>query len=352
MKATEEGQIIGYALEGYTGSESDNLIVTFVNVGDWNGEVEEEVPGTQNVASQTGGAASNLASLNMSGDIFMGTHNILGIGRLQGMTSWSIETDGTMKTEALVKTVIDSYQGTKVETTAVTSPEVMITLTGTATLENGTAEIRYEDVVAEYNDVISALAPVRVVVTPNGPSSLYVSQKDHNHFVVKSFAGSSEVEFDWMVSAYRKGYEPEVTEVVVEEGDGIVTDTSAETGGTEEEAVNETTEEEPTTEETEADDTESTEDSVEEEADEVDETTDAEAAPDAETAEEVIEEVEEVVEETETAVEEEPADEVTEETSEAEVTEEPATPESPVETFVDSTSQDDGDEPVEEPSDS
>jgi hypothetical protein len=352
MKATEEGQIIGYALEGYTGSESDNLIVTFVNVGDWNGEVEEEVPGTQNIASQTGGAASNLASLNMSGDIFMGTHNILGIGRLQGMTSWSIETDGTMKTEALVKTVINSYQGTKVETAAVTSPEVMITLTGTATLENGSAEIRYEDVVAEYNDVISAIAPVRVVVTPNGPSSLYVSEKDHNHFVVKSFAGSSEVEFDWMVSAYRKGYEPEVTEVVVEEGDGVVTDTSTETGGTEEVAVDETTEEETTTQETEADDAESTSvDDSAEDAEEVD-TTETNSSTDDESVEEVIEEVEEVVEETETVVEEEPADEVTEETTEPEVTEELATPESPVETIVDSTSQDDGDEPVEEPSDS
>lgn len=336
MKATEEGQIIGYALENYTGSESDNLIVVFVNVGDWNGEVEAEVPGTTNVASQTGGTATNFASLNMSGNINMGTHNILGIGRLQGMNAWSIEADGTIKTEGLVKNVIDSYQGTRVETIAVTSPEATITLTGTATLENGSAEIRFENVVPEYNDVISATAPIRVVVTPNGPSSLYVSEKDQNHFVVKSFAGSSEVEFDWMVSAYRKGFDPDVTEVVVEEAEDTVTEDA-----TEEENLDETISEE-TTDEDSVEDTEAdaSEDASSEEV--MDEDTDTVSSTDDETVEEVVEEV----------VEDEPADEVTEEESETDVTEEPATPESPVENLVDSISQDDGDESVEEPSDS
>jgi hypothetical protein len=41
---------------------------------------------------------------------------------------------------------------------------------------------------------------------------LYVSEKDQNHFVVKSFGGNaSDVEFDWVVTGYRKGFEPKET---------------------------------------------------------------------------------------------------------------------------------------------
>ena len=146
----------------------------------------------------------------MSGNIYLATNQILSIGRLEGVSAvWSIESDGTIKTEGLIKTVTESYQGTKVETLAVTSPESVITLTGTATLVEGKAEVRFEEVLPEFNDVISAIAPVRVIVTPSGPVSLYVSEKDQNHFIVERFVGSADVEFDWMVTGYRKGYEPE-----------------------------------------------------------------------------------------------------------------------------------------------
>lgn len=217
MKAVEAGQVVGYALESYSGSDTDNLILTFVNVGYWSGNAEEIIPIVENTASQMSGV-TNFSALNMSGNIYLATNQILSIGRLEGISSvWSIESDGTIKTEALLKTVIDSYQNTKVETVATTSPEVMITLTGTATLVNGSAEVRFEDVAPDYNDVISAEAPIRVIVTANGPVSLYVSEKDQNHFRVERFAGSADVEFDWMVSAYRRGYEPDEETPVIEE---------------------------------------------------------------------------------------------------------------------------------------
>jgi hypothetical protein len=81
----------------------------------------------------------------------------------------------------------------------------------------GQVEVRFEDVSPEFNDVTAADAPLRVMVTPSGPVSLYVSEKDNNHFVVKQFAGeTADTEFDWMVIAYRKGYEPKPeTETVI-----------------------------------------------------------------------------------------------------------------------------------------
>ena len=213
-KATDAGRIIGYALEPYTeGSAPDNLILVFVNAGSYAGYGTNETIGTENTASTLSG---NLTALNMSGNIFMQGNQILDVGKIVGLGGkWSIDENGTILTKGLLKTVIESYQGTLVETVAVTSPDVQITLVGSAELVNGEAVIVFEDVKPEYNDIIDTASPVRVVVTPNGPVSLYVTAKDHNGFTVREMGGtSSGVTFDWMVSAYRKDFAPVVSSVV------------------------------------------------------------------------------------------------------------------------------------------
>ncbi|MBI2473467.1 hypothetical protein HYV70_02865, partial [Candidatus Uhrbacteria bacterium] len=226
-KATKPGSIIGYALESYDGT-GDGLIVTFVNVGYWGGEPTTAMPGTQNTASQTSTQRTEFTSLNLTGDISMNGYRVLNVGRLTGLVdTWSIESDGTIQTQGLIKNAIVSHQGEMVETIAVVSPEAVITLSGTAQLTQGEVEVRFEDVVPEYNDIISATAPLRVVVTPNGPVSLYVSEKDQNHFVVKRFAGEEDSSFDWIVTAYRRGYEP-VEEVRPEDTTEVQTTSQAE----------------------------------------------------------------------------------------------------------------------------
>lgn len=223
MKATAAGAIVGYALEPYDGN-GDDKIIAYVNVSYWNGGETPELPGTENVASTivVTQNASNLTSLNMNGSVYMTGNDILGVRRLAGISErWSIEEDGTVRTPGTLRTITESYQGERVETAAVTSPDVQITLTGTGTLENGEAIVSFEDVSASFNDVTSTIAPIRVVVTPNGPVSLYVFEKDNDGFGVRQVNGRDNgVTFDWMVSAYRKGYEPveeESAEETVEE---------------------------------------------------------------------------------------------------------------------------------------
>jgi hypothetical protein len=216
MKATRPGPIVGYAMEAFDGSGEDDLIVAFVNVSYWSGGDTSVLPGVENTASIVNNTyiqqtnANNLTALNMQGHIYMGGNSIVNIGRLTGVSDlWSVEEDGTVKTSATVKTVIRSYQGVQVETSAVTSPDVSITLVGTGVLQNGEAVITFEDVNAEFNDITSTSAPTRVIVTPNGPVSLYVTEKNHNGFGVRQVDGSDTgIEFDWMVTAYRKDYEP------------------------------------------------------------------------------------------------------------------------------------------------
>jgi len=211
MKATKAGQIVGYALEPFTGSEGK--ITVFVHAGFWNGEASSQTPGASNTASQFGSSGgSSLSTLSMSGMINMNGNDLANIGRMSGLTNaWSIEMDGTIKSQTLLKTIITGYDNKVVETAAVTSPEAIITLSGTSILSGGQAEVKFVDINKDFGNVISAIAPIRVVATPNGPVSLYVSEKDQNHFIVKSFGGSgSGVEFDWVVTGYRKGYEPKV----------------------------------------------------------------------------------------------------------------------------------------------
>jgi|GEM_PF-1910220 len=222
MKAAKNSMIVGYALEPYTGTETDDKIIVFVNVGYFNGEKTETVPGIANTASLLAtGASANFTSLNLEGGLYMGGNDVLNIRRLVGLGErWSIEEDGTIKTEGTIKTVINSYQNEKIETTAITSSGgVFVTLIGTAELQNGEAIVAFEDIDPNFNDITSTTAPIRVIVTPSGPVSLYVSEKNNNGFMIKQIGGSdSSVSVDWMVTAYRKDYEPieEVIEPVEE----------------------------------------------------------------------------------------------------------------------------------------
>ncbi|MBI4599278.1 hypothetical protein HY734_03740 [Candidatus Uhrbacteria bacterium] len=218
MKAVEAGPVVGYALEPYNKQTlQDEKIVAFVRVSYYDGGPSAKVE-LVNTASQTA-TSSNLASLNMEGNIYLGGNDILGIRRLAGLGNrWSMDEDGTLRTEGVLKTVIKSHQGEEVETAAVTSLDVVITLAGSGELVDGRAVITFEDVEPTFNDVTSTVAPIRVLVTPNGPVSLYVSEKDHDGFTVVQIDGAdSGIRFDWMVSAYRKDYEPPETLELPEE---------------------------------------------------------------------------------------------------------------------------------------
>ena len=217
-KATEPGMVVGYALEPFAGAEGqDDLVITFVNINYFDGG---EMFATNVYNTASGSDIQNLANLSMSGSLSMSGYDMTAIGRLVGLGDiWSIEMDGTVKTQATLQTVILSYQNELVTTTAVTSSQTMITLSGSGRTQLGSAIILFEELDPAFNDVISATAPLYVIVTPNAPVRLYVSSKDQNGFVVQTAQEDPDTTFDWMVTAYRKDYEPveEEEEPVVEE---------------------------------------------------------------------------------------------------------------------------------------
>jgi len=71
---------------------------------------------------------------------------------------------------------------------------------GKDTLVNGEKRIDLDPIFLETIE-----GELYIHVTPYGPASLYISEKGTNYFVVKSIQGN-DVEFNWIVSAIRKGY--------------------------------------------------------------------------------------------------------------------------------------------------
>jgi hypothetical protein len=216
MKATAAGRIVGYALEP---ASTDSAILVFVNVGYQETPDAHPTVGTDNQASGFGtGGSANFTSLNMDGDVHMQGHNVIDVGEISGLAgAWKIEADGTMKTESSFVAVIESYQGEKVEVPALLGFGNKIVLSGTSTLKNGAASVRFEDVDPAFNDVTSTTAPIQVAAMPVGPAQIYLVSRDHDGFAVQQMNGAdSDVQFDWIVTAYRKGFEPVIAEPVEE----------------------------------------------------------------------------------------------------------------------------------------
>ena len=242
MKASGQGEIVGYALDDFSGTAG--VITAFVRAG-WHEEKREE-----NAASQT--QSVTVQNLNTTGNLFLAGGMIGSVSRIEGIgNNWSIAEDGTFTTEGLYASTITSHQNEDVTVYGISSPEVTITLSGSAELENGRATITFENINPQFNDVLDTSAPIRVLVTPNGPTeTLYVSKKDRNGFTVIEAEGSSDgVSFDWYAIGYRDGFAPEESdgEEIVEVIEDDLTENETNEDSTEEssttEAANENGEE-------------------------------------------------------------------------------------------------------------
>jgi hypothetical protein len=83
---------------------------------------------------------------------------------------------------------------------AIEAPTVRFIDEGEGKLVNGEAKIYLDPMFVEAIE-----GEILVHLTPRGPVNIYVAEQKENYFVVKSFDGR-DVEFNWMVSAFRKGY--------------------------------------------------------------------------------------------------------------------------------------------------
>jgi hypothetical protein len=88
---------------------------------------------------------------------------------------------------------------------AIESPEVEFVASGTGKLVNGECFVTFDRL---FQEAVSKEIPLRIILTPKDAwSGLYVAEKSHQRFQVKTVDGEKDVQFDWLAIGRRKGYE-------------------------------------------------------------------------------------------------------------------------------------------------
>lgn len=215
MLATEAGEVVGIAMEAYSGA-GEGSVMAFIQPHYWDGVDVESV--TQQAPAPTVQPDTSPVVIG---------NTITNIARIDGLV-WSVDESGFFETEGAYTASIKSHQNTNVTTAAVLGMEHYITLAGTTQMESGLAIVEFEHVAPEFNDIISAETNIIVTATmSDGSGDVYVTDKSSNGFTLNRNGSGSGTEVDWIVMAYRRGLEPEEeleiptddsdVEVVVEE---------------------------------------------------------------------------------------------------------------------------------------
>lgn len=69
----------------------------------------------------------------------------------------------------------------------------------------GADGIAYIGIEKLFNETVNTTIPYHVFITAYGPGNIWVDQREHNHFIVKS--DQPNLKFSWEIKAKRKGYE-------------------------------------------------------------------------------------------------------------------------------------------------
>jgi hypothetical protein len=220
MKATEPGQIVGYAMEAMNGSSGS--IIVFVRPSYYDGGPVEALPGVDNEVSGLAGSISDFTTTN---SLDLATGSMINIGRLVGLgDSWYIDETGDFVTGGRITHLIKSYQGEEVETYVPVARETTVQLSGTIELKNGSAVVDFESIDPYFNDIISNEHSYRVFLTASSATnSLYAVNRDQGGFRIQESNGNSNTMIDWFVIAYHKDYAPiEVIEDNIAEEETVV----------------------------------------------------------------------------------------------------------------------------------
>lgn len=226
MKATEAGPIVGYAMQPFT--EGTGMITVFIRASYYDGGDKPALVAAPVSAVTSSG---DLSSLSLNGGAITSVGSIAGIGNV-----WSLGENGDLITHGRLVQVVKSYQNENVDTFPVVAREQTLQLSGTVTLNNNTAEVKFEDIDPKFNDIMSVDSTYRVLATPAGlTGQIYVTDRTTLGFTVHAESAADGTLVDWLVIAPHKDYVP-VTPVVAGASEEVeeVSDPAPEVDGVEE----------------------------------------------------------------------------------------------------------------------
>ncbi len=240
MKMTEAGQSIGIAMGDFSGTASaSSQVLAFANINYWAPSTAAVASGSTAVvvssssspidvlATLANAVLTKVQNLWASGDIIKEGigKTFFAISNLQlsifNVADWGTRdititntADDATKSlftgnaaQAAGESKLDLQDnGNYLATYGVDSTRGEIQLSGSSQLVAGEAKIYFD---YSFSSIISATAPIRVIVTPTTmmQGQLYVSDKTPYGFVIKELNSQDTGNFDWLVIARRKGFE-------------------------------------------------------------------------------------------------------------------------------------------------
>jgi hypothetical protein len=141
---------------------------------------------------------------DINGDMVTFNNGNVGIGTTDPASRLhvigNVKIEGNLEATGDKNAIVETSSFGKRKLYAIEAPTVRFIDEGEGKLVNGEAKIYLDPMFVEAIE-----GEILVHLTPRGPVNIYVAEQKENYFLVKSFDGR-DVEFNWMVSAFRKGY--------------------------------------------------------------------------------------------------------------------------------------------------
>lgn len=168
--------------------QKDNKVGFYVGGGDNGNVINVTTAGTGNyIAVKTDG-------LDVDGEVHITNDH--------GFTAKNIHVTGWLGVDGSKNSIVKTSQGT-VAINAYETAEYYFGDIGEG--QTSTDGIAYIGIEKLFNETVNTTIPYHVFITAYGPGNIWVDQREHNRFIVKS--DQPNLKFSWEIKAKRKGYE-------------------------------------------------------------------------------------------------------------------------------------------------
>lgn len=119
-----------------------------------------------------------------------------------GLTAKNVHVTGWLGVDGSKNSIVKTSQGTVAINAYETAEYYFGDIGEGQTSADGIAYIGIEKL---FNETVNTTIPYHVFITAYGPGNIWVDQREHNRFIVKS--DQPNLKFSWEIKAKRKGYE-------------------------------------------------------------------------------------------------------------------------------------------------
>lgn len=168
--------------------QKDSKVGFYVGGGDDGNELNVITTGTGNRI------AVSTSNFDIDGEV--------NIKNNHGLTAKNVHVTGWLGVDGSKNSIVRTSQGTVAINAYETAEYYFGDIGEGQTSADGIAYIGIEKL---FNETVNTTIPYHVFITAYGPGNIWVDQREHNRFIVKS--DQPNLKFSWEIKAKRKGYE-------------------------------------------------------------------------------------------------------------------------------------------------